>query len=189
MILFKIRIKNTFYGVSFSFFLVIALTMLCTATQTDKILLTLVCCALHEMGHLLMMTIFGTSPKEIVVYGGGIRITPDSRLLDRDREIAVLLAGAAVNFILGTGAYLAQGCTFFSQVNFMLGIMNMLPFRYFDGGRVLSLLLKEGKACDLLRALFIFLSAIAMIQMILNGSVSVSFAATFCFIVLSEIIY
>lgn len=188
MILFKIRIKNTFYGVSFSFFLVIALTMLCTAAQTDKILVTLVCCAFHEMGHLLMMTIFGTSPKEIVVYGGGIRITPDSRLLDRNRELAVLLAGAAVNFFLCLLTYLTNGGGFFCQVNFLLGTLNLMPFRYFDGGRILALL-ANGKVCEFFRVVFILLSAVAMIHMILHGTVSVSFAATFCFIVLSEVIY
>lgn len=188
MNLFKIKIKNTTYGISFSFFFVIALVTICSATQTEKLLMTLVSCALHELGHLVLMTAFGSSPQEIVVYGGGIRITPDSHQLDRRRETAVLLAGAGVNFLLSFAAYLTNGNSFFCQVNFLLGALNLLPFRYFDGGRILALL-ANGKVCEFFRAVFILLSAAAMIYMILHGTVSISFAATFCFIVLSEVIY
>ena len=185
MNLFKLKIKNTTYGISFSFFFVIALVTICSASQTEKLLMTLVSCALHELGHLVLMTAFGSSPQEIVVYGGGIRITPDDKQLSEYHELAVLFGGAAVNFALCLLSYMANGGGFFCQVNFLLGALNLLPFRYFDGGRILALL-ADGK---FFRAVFILLSAVAMIHMILHGTVSISFAATFCFIVLSEVIY
>ena len=150
--------------------------------------MTLVSCALHELGHLVLMTAFGSSPQEIVVYGGGIRITPDNKQLSKNHDLVVLFGGAAVNFALCLLSYMASGGGFFCQVNFLLGALNLLPFRYFDGGRILALL-ANGKVCELFRALFILLSAAAMVYMILHGTVSVSFAATFCFIVLSEVIY
>ena len=186
MNLFKLKIKNTTYGISFSFFFVIALVTICSATQTEKLLMTLVSCALHELGHLVLMTAFGSSPQEIVVYGGGIRISPDNKQLSKYHELAVLFGGAAVNFALCLLTYLTNGGGFFCQVNFLLGALNLLPFRYFDGGRILALL---ANVCEFFRAVFILLTAVAMIHMILHGTVSVSFAATFCFIVLSEVIY
>ncbi len=188
MNLFKLKIKNTTYGVSFSFFFVIALVTICSATQTEKLLMTLMSCALHELGHLVLMTAFGSSPQEIVVYGGGIRISPDNKQLSKYHDLAVLFGGAAVNFALCLLSYMANGGGFFCQVNLLLGTLNLLPFRYFDGGRIFALL-ADGKVCELFRALFILLSAAAMVYMILHGTVSVSFAATFCFIVLSEVIY
>ena len=188
MNLFKIKIKNTTYGVSFSFFFVIALMTICSATQTEKLLMTLVSCALHELGHLVLMTAFGSSPQEIVVYGGGIRITPDNKQLSKYHELAVLFAGPVVNFVLCLLTYLTNGGGFFCQVNFLLGALNLMPFRYFDGGRILALL-ANGKVCEFFRVVFILLSAVAMIHMILHGTVSISFVATFCFIVLSEVIY
>lgn len=188
MNLFKIKIKNTTYGVSFSFFFVVALVSVCSGTQADMLFVTLMCCALHELGHLVLMTAFGSSPQEIVVYGGGIRITPDNKQLSKYHELAVLFGGAAVNFALCLLSYMTNGNSFFCQVNFLLGALNLLPFRYFDGGRILALL-ANGKICELFRAVFILLSAAAMIHMILHGTVSISFAATFCFIVLSEVIY
>ena len=86
--------------------------------------MTLVSCALHE----------------IVVYGGGIRITPDNKQLSKNHDLAVLFGGAAVNFALCLLSYMANGGGFFCQVNFLLGALNLLPFRYFDGGRILALL-------------------------------------------------
>ena len=109
MNLFKLKIKNTTYGISFSFFFVIALVTICSATQTEKLLMTLVSCALHELGHLVLMTAFGSSPQEIVVYGGGIRITPDNKQLSKNHELAVLFGGAAVNFALCLLSYLTSG--------------------------------------------------------------------------------
>jgi stage IV sporulation protein FB len=188
MNLFKIKIKNTTYGVSFSFFFVAAVFSICSNTQADELLVTLMCCAFHELGHLVLMTAFGSSPQEIVVYGGGIRITPDNKQLSKYHELAVLFAGPAVNFMLCLLSYLTSGGGFFCQVNFLLGVLNLLPFRYFDGGRVLALI-ANGKVCEFFRAVFILLSAVAMVYMILHGTVSVSFATTFCFIVLSEVIY
>lgn len=188
MNLFKLKVKNTTYGVSFSFFFVIALVTICSATQMEKLLMTLVSCALHELGHLVLMTAFGSSPQEIVVYGGGVRITPDNKQLSKNHDLVVLFGGAAVNFALCLLSYMANGGGFFCQVNFLLGALNLLPFRYFDGGRILALL-ADGKICELFRAVFILLTAVAMVYMILHGTVSVSFAATFCFIVLSEVIY
>ena len=188
MNLFKLKIKNTTYGISFSFFFVIALVTICSATQTEKLLMTLVSCALHELGHLVLMTAFGSSPQEIVVYGGGIRITPDNKQLSKNHDLVVLFGGAAVNFALCLVSYMANGGGFCCQVNFVLCALNLLPFRYFDGGRILALL-ANGKVCEFFRAVFILLSAAAMIHMILHGTVSVSFAAAFCFIVLSEVIY
>ena len=164
MNLFKLKIKNTTYGISFSFFFVIALVTICSATQTEKLLMTLVSCALHELGHLVLMTAFGSSPQEIVVYGGGIRISPDNKQLSKYHELAVLFGGAAVNFALCLLTYLTNGGGFFCQVNFLLGALNLLPFRYFDGGRILALL-ANGKVCEFFRAVFILLTAVAMIHL------------------------
>ena len=128
--MFKIKIKNTTYGVSFSFFFVVALVSVCSGTQADMLFVTLMCCALHELGHLVLMTAFGSSPQEIVVYGGGIRISPDDKQLSKYHELAVLFAGPAVNFMLCLLSYMANGGGFFCQVNLLRGTLNLLPFRY-----------------------------------------------------------
>ena len=125
---------------SFSFFFVVALVSVCSGTQADMLFVTLMCCALHELGHLVLMTAFGSSPQEIVVYGGGIRITPDNKQLSKYHDLAVLFGGAAVNFALCLLSYMANGGDFFCQVNFRLGLLILLSYLYFEGGGLLALL-------------------------------------------------
>lgn len=188
--MFRVRFKDTDFGVSFSFFAVTALIFLCTGSQTGRILISLMCCFFHELGHLFFMFLFGAKPQGITLYGGGIRITPGSdRLISKTEDIVILLAGCAVNFLAAAVSYAFRGLDFFCEVNILLGIFNLLPFKYFDGGRVLEMLFDGGAAYDVIRALFILMGAVAVILMNLNGIISVSFMMTFAFVVVSEILY
>lgn len=190
IILFSIKIKDIKFGVSFSFFAVIGLLFVCGRAMTENIFTALICCFLHELGHLTFMFLFSDKPESIVLYGGGIRIkSGGQKLLPQNREIIILLAGCGANFLCALVRLAFGGLDFFCTVNILLGVFNLLPFKYFDGGRVLEILLKGGRTYDLIRALFIFLWAVCVILMILNGSVSLSFILTFCFVVISEILY
>ena len=82
--------------------------------------------------------------------------------------------------------YLFKGLDFFCEVNILLGVFNLLPFKFFDGGRVLEMLLDGGKAYDMVKALFIFMGAVCIILMLINNIVSISFMLTFAFVVLDE---
>ena len=190
IVLFSIKIKDINFGVSFSFFAVFGLMTLCGQTMTENIFTALICCFLHELGHLTLMFLFSDKPESIVLYGGGIRIVSGGRkMLSPDKDIAILLAGCGANFLCAIVRLAFGGFDFFCIVNILLGVFNLLPFKYFDGGRVLEILLKGGRIYDLIRALFIFLWSVCVILMILNGSVSISFILTFCFVVISEILY
>lgn len=187
--MFSVKFKDIIWGVSFSFFAVTAMIFLCTDASEKNIFAALVGCFLHECGHLVFMFMFDTRPEEVILYGGGIRITPrKDKLISNNCEMIILLAGCIFNFV-GAGIWFAlRGLDFFCEVNLMLGIFNLLPFKYFDGGRVLENLLTGSRSYDYVRAFFILLSAAAIILMNLNGSVSISFMLTFCFVVFSEII-
>lgn len=187
--MFAVKIKGMIWGVSFSFFAVTAMIFLCTDASSKNIFTALVGCALHECGHLVFMFLFDKPPEKVILYGGGIRITPSkNNMLSSTREMIVLLAGCGFNFI-GAGIWFAlKGLDFFCEVNLLLGIFNLLPFKYFDGGRVLEMLLVGSAAYDHIRAFFIFLGAVGIILMNLNGMVSISFMLTFCFVVFSEVI-
>ena len=185
--LFSVKIKGVYFGVSFSFFAVAALLFLCADSQTDKIFTALTCCFFHECGHLFFMLLFGSKPERVTLYGGGIKISPFSdRLTSQNREILILLAGCIFNFICAAVWYLFKGLDFFCEVNILLGVFNLLPFKYFDGGRVLEMLLDGGKAYDLVKALFLFMGAVCIILMLINNIVSISFMLTFAFVVLDE---
>jgi Zn-dependent protease len=75
--------------------------------------------------------------------------------------------------------------TSFVQINLLLGAFNLLPFRYFDGGRALELL-TEGKGLRAVRFTFIILTAMLIIIMAMRGSVSISLLITFAFALAAE---
>ncbi|MGN0594977.1 MAG: site-2 protease family protein [Hominimerdicola sp.] len=189
--MFQLKIKNVKYGISFSFFAAIALLYLCSDAMTDKVLIALLCCAFHELGHIFFMTLFSSPPEKIVVYGGGIRITPrNEKMLSDTKDIIILLAGCGVNFLLAFITVMINGKPdFFAETNILLGIFNLLPFKYFDGGKVLEKICKGGRAYDCIRGIFILMSAIVIIQMNLNGMMNISFILTFVFVAISEFLY
>lgn len=187
--MFSVNIRGVKCGVTFSFFAVLALIFLCQSASLEKIAVTLMSCFFHECGHLFFMFLFGRKPESIVAYGGGIRITPRSNVQGGMRQdIIILLAGCGVNFICAGVWYALFGFGFFCRVNLLLGIFNLLPFKYFDGGRVLDELF-TGRALDIVRAVFVALVAVCVIQMALGGILSVSFLLTFVFIAVSELLW
>ena len=117
------------------------------------------CVVAHEFGHALMARRFGISTPEITLLpiGGMARLEkmPDKPL----EEIAVALAGPAVNVLIWVAIMLASGGQidigslqslenpsegFFSRlaaVNLFLAAFNMIPAFPMDGGRVLRAVL------------------------------------------------
>jgi Zn-dependent protease len=124
------------------------------------------CVVLHELGHALMARHYGIGTRDITLYpiGGVARL---ERMSERPiQEIAIALAGPAVNlaialllapFVLGglfvlsaghwglsSGSALALGVQFLGVLclaNLFLLLFNLVPCFPMDGGRVLRALL------------------------------------------------
>lgn len=135
------------------------------------------------------MFLYSQKPESIVIYGGGIKITPDNnRLIPIGRELAVLLAGCTVNLTLALITVLFRGLNFFAEVNLLLGIFNLMPFKYFDGGRALELITNGSRICDIIKCLFILLALFIVFAMSVYNNMNISFLVTFLFILISEMI-
>ena len=185
--MFRIKIRGVWLGVSFGFPAVIAVVLLAGGTDILKLMTVLLCSVMHECGHLAFMLFFDRTPEAVTLYCGGIRITPRQGRIDSfGRDMAILLAGCGVNFILAGLGLLFGGMTFFVRANFILGAFNLLPFRYFDGGRALEML-AGGRTARAVQSVFIILFAVLIIFMGANGSVSASMVITFLIIALDTI--
>jgi len=108
---------------------------------------------LHELGHALMARRYGIATQRIVLYpiGGVAQL---ERMPRRPREeLAVALAGPAVNFTIAAALWLfapvfgagVLGALLGSLMvaNLMLGAFNLVPAYPMDGGRALRAFLAE----------------------------------------------
>ena len=123
------------------------------------ILLLFLCVLLHELGHALMAKRFGIPTPDITLLpiGGVARL---QRMPDKPaQEIAVALAGPAVNVVIAFFLILWAGsplslsqllilegaennvATRLASVNILLVLFNLIPAFPMDGGRVLRALL------------------------------------------------
>lgn len=128
---------------NFSFFAVIA--FLIFADSSGMAVLSLTACILHEGGHLLAMALCGIYPDKITFYGGGIAISKiGMEQMSYIRRLVILSAGCTVNFLISSLCLAFpenEMIQIFSAVNLLIGIFNALPIGYFDGARILEILL------------------------------------------------
>lgn len=128
---------------NFSFFAVIA--FLIFADTSGMAVLSLTACILHEGGHLLAMALCGIYPDKITFYGGGIAIDKlGMEQISDCRRLFILAAGCMVNFLISSTYFFDpenEMIQVFSAVNLLIGIFNALPIGYFDGARILEILL------------------------------------------------
>ncbi|MBA4187132.1 MAG: hypothetical protein C0467_03855 [Planctomycetaceae bacterium] len=119
------------------------------------------CVALHELGHALAARAYGIGTRDITLYPLGGIASLERMPENPGREIAIALAGPAVNVVIAgalfsgfVGAAFLTTWTpseqisgfdlFFSRVmlaNIVLAAFNLLPCFPMDGGRVLRALL------------------------------------------------
>lgn len=184
----SIDFKNIKFGISFSFFALAAMIFMLEQVAAEKFILILLCCLMHETGHIIMMCICSIPPKEIVIYGGGIKICPNRTKMVSDWQDALILsAGCMVNLITAGIIMLCNyELTFFASANLFLGLFNLMPVKYFDGGRILSIALKDSKAVKLIRIGFILAFGYIIVAMFLNNFFSVSLIITYIYIITSE---
>lgn len=172
---------------AFSFFFVIGLMGLAEGSSALRLFTALGSCLCHESSHILAMSLFGSAPEEMTFYGGGIKIVQrKGKALGRFAETVILLSGCAVNLLLAALAFLT-GAGLILKTNLALCVFNLLPFSYFDGGRLMALWLSE-RICMAVRALFVLLLAALVIWLLLTGRLSPSLGAAAAMIFLNELV-
>ena len=187
--MFAKKIFGINFGVTFSFFAVAALIFLSPETVVGEFFKALGCCFLHETGHLFFMLLFDKKPEEVTLYGGGIKIVPQSGIsCFMWQEILILLGGCIFNFIAAVICYFVEFDCFFVCMNFFLAAFNLMPFAYFDGGRVLELILGEKIILVIIQKLILVMEILAGVFMTINGRISISFLAVMLFVIFSDVI-
>lgn len=124
----------------------IATLVLCSVlTEPLSLLLfALSAMALHELGHIAVLSALGAGALDLRFVAFGLRITPRGRLLSHGEEAAVALSGplsnlaaAAFSFFLSRVSDVGSWSSFLA-INLLLAALNLLPISGFDGGRALA---------------------------------------------------
>lgn len=132
----RVKIK-----ISFLFFAM--LTMAFVADEEKLVIIILLCSALHEMGHICALFLFGSHPDEINFGIFGVRIQQNKYILSELRQAVVVLCGPLVNmvlfvlFLLANLIFESKILLITSAVNLVIGAFNLLPVLPLDGGRIL----------------------------------------------------
>ena len=130
----------------FSFLFFAMLTAVFLIDKTGTAVLCVIACGLHELGHIVAFFLLGLKPSGLNFELSGIRLTKQNQIIPYKKELVVLAAGCAVNFIIVgvLGVCNIPQFDTFRGINLTLGIFNILPIGELDGGRILklSLLLK-----------------------------------------------
>lgn len=104
-------------------------------------LTTLLCCILHEAGHILTIAIFNGNIKCITLGAYGMRIEVNQNYkISPKKEIIISLAGPIINFLFAFVGLLIKNKHLIS-INLCLGIFNLMPTGTTDGQTALFNLL------------------------------------------------
>ena len=147
------------------------LLLLCALFVSEKIYVRVVyacAAAIHEIGHIAAARVLGVKIKDISFDFSGLRISVDERLTSYSDEIWLAAAGPVSNLLsafavtvfikssrrevltafevahdfLESGKPSVDGiCAFFIVASCVQALINLLPIKTFDGGRILYCLL------------------------------------------------
>lgn len=105
-------------------------------TSKDLVLPFIAACILHEFGHIAMLHCIKHCIKQWSIDSFGMNIT--SSALSYKQTILSALAGPLMNLL---GILYAPLSPAFAFYNLILGIYNLLPLSFLDGGTILHALL------------------------------------------------
>ncbi len=182
------KINSVYVEFYFGFFFIVALATLSGAKAVG---VSLVCCALHEAGHIATMYYYGRRPNAICFYGGGVKIKAPLLELDYKRETIVYASGCVVNlFLFLMSCCVGIGSTTFAQANLLLCVFNLLPFKQLDGGKLTATLSHSSvawhSAFKLIRFLVMLVLVSAFLKALLIGCISITMIVAIVYIAVSE---
>ena len=121
---------------------ILLLVVLILTDRTRVVLLTLLAALLHECGHLLAAKLMRIPMRGVRFDLLGVRLEIGGRMLSYGEEWLLAAAGPLTSLLCAAVAALAWRVSLlfqiFSCASVVLGALNLLPIRTFDGGRMLE---------------------------------------------------
>lgn len=136
--------------VEITFLFAALITFIISLNAPSNVLITIFSSLLHEMGHLLIMTVVGNKPQAVRIEITGMNIIrqPDFKISVKN-EIFISLGGPLINLICFMISaiilcfYNNEHILTFGCINLILMTFNMLPVKRLDGGMTLYYILSQ----------------------------------------------
>ncbi len=152
----KLRFGRITFVVSYP--LVGLMTAVIILDRSYSVLLCFLAAVLHELGHIATLELLHSPPDTIRLTLFDIAIVDNKKALrGTRRNLAVILSGAAVNYLFAALSYIVflstgwKELSVFTAAHLTLGIFNSLPVCSLDGGQALNIILQrrfDPEMCD-----------------------------------------
>ena len=138
-----------------------AVTLMLILDSSGVCAVALLCCVIHEAGHIICLLALGEKPKKIELSFYGIKLErAQLSCIKSADEIAVYASGPVINFALSALLFIASNgmpsLKTAALISLCVGAFNLIPCRPLDGGNILFFTLcrianeeKAEKACVL----------------------------------------
>lgn len=162
------------FSIRLSYPLICAVTVLIVLDKTGTAFASCFSAFLHELGHLITLTIFSANNKDIILNLFNANIKSNSVKLTIGQEIMVSLSGPIINltfFLISFALFYFfpyNSIKMFMISNLVLFLFNSLPIDTLDGGNALYLFLTKlfslEMACKIITIVsFIFLVPLSIV--------------------------
>ena len=118
--------------------------------QKIHLLLAVLAAALHECGHIFAAKLKKINLSSLSLDILGARLNTETGLCSYSDEIILCIFGPLMNFIVSAVSFSVfflffenEYIMFFGVSSMALGILNLLPIKSFDGGRILFCIISK----------------------------------------------
>ena len=176
----KVKLGKTALRINVSFAAVVTLMLI--LDESGACAVGLFCCIIHEAGHIICLAVLGEKPASVELSFYGIKLErKEPSILPASEELAVYIAGPAMNFVLSAVLFLLSkghgGIKTAAVTSLCIGAFNLIPCRPLDGGNMLFWVLsmfceneRAEKICSDISLLFLIPMAVAGFVMLFKSS-------------------
>lgn len=135
----KVNLGKTALRINISFAAVVTLMLI--LDESGMCAVGLFCCIVHEAGHIICLAVSGEKPASVELSFYGIKLErKEPSILSAYEELAVYIAGPAMNFILSALLFILSkghgGIKTAAVTSLCIGAFNLIPCRPLDGGNM-----------------------------------------------------
>lgn len=193
----KLNIGKTSLRINVSFAAVVTLMLI--LDESGMCAVGLFCCIIHETGHIICLAALGERPASVELSFYGIKLErKEPSILTASDELAVYVAGPAMNFILSALLFLlSKGhgeIKTAAVTSLCVGAFNLIPCRPLDGGNILfqvfSILFKDGRAekiCkDISYAILVPMAFAGLFMLFRSGNITLAAVTVYLAVCVAE---